>query len=422
LSPVRARQRGPSRPAWWESANNRPGPQPELDPEGPRTLFSGGRRTDHDGMRIGLIAPPWLPVPPRAYGGTEAVIDRLARGFVRAGHDVLLAGTGDSTCPVPLAAITPRAVGVAAPYSELDHVRRAYDAVDDCDIVHDHTLLGPEIAADRGDTRVVTTNHGRFAGVPLERYVRIADRIPIIAISHAQAAEAPSMRIASVIHHGLDVDRYPNGDGRSGYFVFLGRMARDKGVHRAAWVARAAGVRLVIAAKMSEPAEVRYFRDEVEPLLGGDIVYVGEVREREKLALLAGARALVNPIRWVEPFGLVMIEALACGTPVLAFAEGAAPEIVDHGVTGYLCRDEADMVARIDHIATIDRDACRGAVQSRFSTARMVSDHLTLFDALRAGTLAAPPCGLPFARSPGGTLAREPEAAPHESATVGASG
>jgi glycosyltransferase involved in cell wall biosynthesis len=372
-------------------------------------------------MRIGLIAPPWLPVPPMAYGGTEAVVDRLARGFVRAGHDVLLAATGDSTCPVPLAATTPRALGVGSPHSEYDHVCRAYDAVDDCDVVHDHTLLGPEMAADRGDTRVVTTSHGRFTGVPGERYARIADRVPIIAISHAQAGEAPGLRIASVIHHGLDVDRYPCGQGQGGYFLFLGRMARDKGVHRAARIAREAGVRLVIAAKMSEPAELRYFREEVEPLLGGDISYVGEVREREKLALLAGARALVNPIRWVEPFGLVMIEALACGTPVLAFAEGAASEIVEHGVTGYLCRDEVDLVARIDHVATIDRDACRGSARSRFSTARMVSDHLTLFDALRAGT-TAPPRGLPFSRSHGGTLARGPEPAPRESETVGASG
>ncbi len=370
-------------------------------------------------MKIGVIAPPWLPVPPTAYGGTEAVVDRLARGFVRAGHDVLLAATGDSTCPVPLAAASPRALGVGSSYSEYDHVCRAYDAVRDCDVVHDHTLLGPEIAADRRDPRVVTTNHGRFAGDPGERYARIDGRIPIIAISHAQAAEAPDLSVASVIHHGLDVDRYPRGDGQGGYFLFLGRMTREKGVHRAVRVAREAGVRLVIAAKMSEPPELRYFREEVEPLLGGDVVYVGEAREREKLALLAGARALVNPIRWVEPFGLVMIEALACGTPVLAFAEGAAPEIVDHGVTGYLCLDEADLVARIGQVAALDRDACRAAARSRFSTERMVRDHLTLFDALRAGASEAHPSGLAHPRRT--PLVPEPEPASHDAATVGAS-
>lgn len=330
-------------------------------------------------MRIGLIAPPWLPVPPVAYGGTEAVIDQLARGFVRAGHEVLLATTGDSTCPVPRTAVLARALGVGAPCSEDRHVEHAYDALQDCDVVHDHTLRGPELAASVGDARVVTTNHSEFRGDLLELYSRIADRVPIIAISHSQAAAAPDLPIARVIHHGLDVDRYPRGRGKGGYFLFLGRMAPEKGVHRAARVAREAGVRLLIAAKMSEPKEWRYFEKQVEPLLGEDVVYVGEVREREKLALLAEARALMNPIRWAEPFGLVMIEALACGTPVLAFAEGAAPEIVDHGVTGFLCTDERDLAARLDQVDGIDRDACREATRARFSTERMVRDHLELF-------------------------------------------
>ena len=192
-------------------------------------------------MRIGLIAPPWLPVPPQAYGGTEAVIDRLARGFVRAGHEVILAATGDSTCPVPTIAASPRSLGVGVACSEIHHVRRAYDGLRDCDVVHDHTLLGPQIAAATGDTRVVTTNHGEFAGVLLDLYSRIADRIPIIAISHAQAAAAPDLKIARVIHHGLDVDRYPAGLGDGGYFLFLGRMAPEKGAHRAARVARDGG-------------------------------------------------------------------------------------------------------------------------------------------------------------------------------------
>ncbi len=342
-------------------------------------------------MKIGLIAPPWLPVPPLAYGGTEAVIDRLARGFVRAGHEVVLAAAGDSTCPVPTVAASPHALGVGAARSEIHHVRRAYAGLRDCDVVHDHTLLGPQIAAATGDARVVTTNHGEFAGVLLDLYSRIADRIPIIAISHAQAAAAPDLKIAQVIHHGLDVDQYPRGRGDGGYFLFLGRMAPEKGVHRAARVAREAGVRLLIAAKMSEPAERRYFQEEVEPLLGQNVEYVGEVGARQKVALLAGARALVNPIRWAEPFGLVMIEALACGTPVLAFAEGAAPEIVDHGVTGFLCRDETDLKERLGQVGSIDRDACRAVARSRFSTDRMVRDHLELFTAVRAGRLPTTP-------------------------------
>jgi glycosyltransferase involved in cell wall biosynthesis len=340
-------------------------------------------------MRIGLIAPPWLPVPPVAYGGTEAVIDRLARGLVRAGHGVLLAATGDSTCPVRRVAPIPRALGVGSPSPEEEYVERAYDALHECDIVHDHTLRGPELAASRGDRRVVTTNHGEFDRALLAHYSRVADRVPIIAISHAQAAAACGIPIARVIHHGLDVDRYPRGRGQGGYFLFLGRMAAQKGAHRAARVAREHGARLLIAAKMTEPLEHRYFREQVEPLLGETVQYVGEVREREKLELLAGARALVNPIRWAEPFGLVMIEALACGTPVLAFPEGAAPEIVDDGVTGFLCLDESDLGGHLDQVDALDRDACRAAARTRFSTARMVDDHLELFAQVCRGRPAA---------------------------------
>jgi glycosyltransferase involved in cell wall biosynthesis len=329
-------------------------------------------------VKIGLIAPPWLPVPPLAYGGTEAVIDRLARGFVRAGHDVILATTGDSTCPVPRVASLSHSVGIGNG-SEEDHVVHAYEHLRDCDIVHDHTLFGPQLAACAGDRRVITTNHGEFAGEMLDLYARIADRVPIIAISHSQAVNAPQLPVARVIHHGIDLERYPLGTGTGGYYLFIGRMAREKGVHRAARVAREAGVRLLIAAKMTEPSEHEYFTEEVEPLLGDDVVCLGEVGEREKLALLTEARALINPIRWAEPFGLVMIEALACGTPVLTYAEGAAPEIVDHGVTGFLCMDERDIIDHLDLVGAIDRQACRAAVRARFSTERMVHDHLELF-------------------------------------------
>ena len=275
-------------------------------------------------MKIGLIAPPWLPVPPLAYGGTEAVIDRLARGFVRAGHEVVLAAAGDSTCPVPIIAATPRSLGVGVACSEIRHLRRAYEGLQDCDMMHDHTLLGPQIAAStcamRGSSRR-TTASSPASGSTSTHASRIGFRSS--RSRTAQADAAPDLKIARVIHHGLDIDRYPAGLGDGGYFLFLGRMAPEKGVHRAARVAREAGVRLLIAAKMSEPAEHRYFQEEVEPFLDQNVEYVGEVGKREKLALLAGARALVNPIRWAEPFGLVMIEALACGTPVLAFARKA---------------------------------------------------------------------------------------------------
>jgi glycosyltransferase involved in cell wall biosynthesis len=268
---------------------------------------------------------------------------------------------------------------------EAAHVREAYDALGDLDLVHDHSILGPAYAATwLPRLPVVTTNHGPFDAAMLAHFGSLPPQVPIVAISHAQRRSAPSVPIAAVIHHGVEVDRFPLGRGDGGYLLFLGRMSRDKGVHRAIAVARAAGRPLRIAAKMWEPAEHRYFAEEVEPLLGDDVVYLGEVGGAAKLQLLAGAEALVNPIRWPEPFGLVMIEALACGTPVLAFPEGAAAEIVEHGRTGFLCRDEADMAERVVDARRLDRAACRARVAERFSVERFVEGHLSLYRQLLA--------------------------------------
>jgi glycosyltransferase involved in cell wall biosynthesis len=343
-------------------------------------------------MHIGLVAPPWTPVPPTLYGGIELVVDELARGFQSEGHQVTLFTTGDSTCPVPrrwvLAEAEGTRIGMAVP--ELRHVIGAYDALSDCDVVHDHTLAGPLLAAARGLARplVVTTVHGPLNEDLIDLYQALGDRVPIICISEAQHHPTPHLPVARVIHHGIDASLFPVGSGKGDadgpYCLFLGRMAADKGAHRAITAARAAGMRLLMAAKMREPWEVRYFTEMVEPLLGPDAVYLGEVPHQQKLELLEGATALLFPIRWNEPFGLVMLEAMACGTPVLAFPEGAAPEVVEHGRTGFLCDDEAAMTEALGRVEEIDRAACRSAVEGYFSTKRMVADHLDLFDSLLA--------------------------------------
>jgi glycosyltransferase involved in cell wall biosynthesis len=342
-------------------------------------------------MRIMLVAPPWLPVPPGSYGGTEAVVDELARGYAAAGHDVLLCTTGDSTCPVERRFVYERSQGILAGAAvELRHLVHAYEVAGDFDLVHDHTLLGPLYAAGGTEVQVVTTNHGPFDDELRAVYGAIGQRVPIIAISHAQAGTAtPNIPIAAVIHHGIDAANFPFSARPGDYWLFLGRMNAMKGPHRAARVAREAGVRLVIAAKMREPEECRYFEEQVRPLLDDRVVYVGEVSGQEKLELFAGARGLLNPIRWPEPFGLVMIEALACGTPVLTFPSGAAPEIVRDGVTGFLCADEADMVRRLRDVDRLDRRACRVTVEESFSTERMVADHLALYETLMVREPAA---------------------------------
>jgi glycosyltransferase involved in cell wall biosynthesis len=340
-------------------------------------------------VHIGLVAPPWTPVPPPLYGGIELVCDELARGFQAAGHDVVLFATGDSTCPVERRWVLPEAEGtrIGAAVPELRHAIGARASLVDCDLIHDHTLAGPLLAAAfDGGPPVVTTIHGPLNDDLVPLYKAMGDAVSIVAISKAQHDAAPEIPIARVIHHGIDATNFPVGEGLGDadgpYYLFLGRMSADKGAHRAIEVVRAAGGRVLMAAKMREPQEIRYFTEVVEPLLGPDAVYLGEVPHEKKLELLGGARALLFPIRWNEPFGLVMLEAMACGTPVLAFSEGAAPEVVDDGRTGYLCDDEDDMVKALGRIDEIDRADCRAAVEGYFSTGRMVEDHLDLFEEL----------------------------------------
>jgi glycosyltransferase involved in cell wall biosynthesis len=337
-------------------------------------------------MRIGVIAPPWVPVPPPAYGGTEAVVDTLVRGLAARGHDVTLFTTGDATCDVPRAhALDTPAEPMGMILPEVFHVTRAYDALAGCDVIHDHTLLGPPLSAGRDTPPVVTTNHAPFGGHVDAIFRLTAGRVPLVAISHAHAALAPpDVPVARVIHHGIDVDRFPVGDGDGDYVLFLGRMAPEKGAADAIAAARTAGVRLVIAAKMREPAEHAYFDEHIRPHLGDDVVYAGEVGGSRKTQLLGNARALVNPITWPEPFGLVMVEALACGTPVLVYPNGSAPEIVEQGVTGLLCSDADELASAIGKAHALDRAACREAAATRFSADRMVQEHVALYEEVSA--------------------------------------
>jgi glycosyltransferase involved in cell wall biosynthesis len=224
------------------------------------------------------------------------------------------------------------------------------------------------------------TVHGEFTPDLRSHYSALAaDGVQLVAISDSHRRTAPEVDIATVIHHGIDVAEYPVGAGEGGYVAFLGRMSPDKGADRAIVAARAAGRPIRLAAKLREPEEHRYFDERVKPLLGPDAVYLGEIGGQAKLDLLANASALLNPIRWPEPFGLSMIESLACGTPVLTFAEGAAPEIVQDGTSGFLCRDVGHMAATIERVPEIDRAACRARARERFSLDRMLRRHRDLY-------------------------------------------
>lgn len=335
-------------------------------------------------MRIGLIAPPWVSVPPVRYGGTEQVVHDLACGLTALGHEVRLFTVGTSTCPVtrqwyfdtpsePLGSTVPEAA----------HVLAAYLALADVDVIHDHTILGPLVAGRLpGLPPVATTNHGPFTAETRAIYRESAKNAAVVAISHSQRSTAPEIPVAAVIHHGIDLHRYSYGEGEGDYLLFVGRMSPDKGLHRAIEVARKAGRRLVAISKMREPEEHAYYEQAVAPLLGADVELLDKTSLDELIAIMRTATAVLNPISWPEPFGLVMAEALACGTPVLAFPNGAAPEIVDDGKTGYLCPDEAGMVSALSRIGAIDRRRCREAAEQRFDRARMATDHERLYELL----------------------------------------
>ena len=346
-------------------------------------------------MRIGLVAGPWIPVPPATYGGTERVVDSLARGFTAGGHEVLLAAPSDSTCPVPrvpdMRPSVPEELNLTM--SELSHVARAYGGLGDVDIIHDHTMAGPLYLHKPERVPVVTTIHCRLDAEAAEIYRAIARNAAVVAISRDQASHAPEVPVTRVIHHGMDLSSVPVGSGSGGYLCFVGRACPDKGLLEAVRIAREARIPLKIAVKMREQDEIRYFRDVVEPILGPNEDFVGEVDDAAKYRLMGEAVAFLNPIQWSEPFGLVMIEALATGTPVLGTAIGSAPEIIDHARTGYLGPIDT-LPGLVPLAAGLDREVCRQAVEERFSEERMVNDYLRLFTGLLEGRT---PAGVPHA-------------------------
>ena len=342
-------------------------------------------------MRIAVLAPPYLPVPPVGYGGTEAVLDGLCRGLQAVGHDVLLVTTGDATCPVERTSCFEESTGVGmrGTIHELTHVVHGYEAADrwGAEVIHDHTLAGPLYAASAGRRDVVTTNHGPFTDPGLRAlYLSLSGHVPVVAISHHQASTAArGTDVAAVIHHGLPPELCRLGEGRGGFALFLGRMNASKGVDRAVRIAQRAGIPLLIAAKMHERDEMAYFERHVEPLLGRGARYIGEVGGEHKLQLLGEAAVLLNPIRWHEPFGMVMIESLAAGTPVVAPPVGSVPEIVQDGTTGFVRESEQELAEAVHLAANLDRRTCHEVVRTRFSVERMVDEHVQLYARVREG-------------------------------------
>lgn len=338
-------------------------------------------------MRVLQVAPPWFEVPPRGYGGIELMISALADGLVEAGHDVTLLASGgsDTTADLHEVYATPPSADLGDTVTELLHVL-AVDDLGDFDIVHDHTLLGAARGAARGVAGLVHTLHGPWSDRSRRLYRRLARNTTLVAISHHQTRTAPEVPVAAVIHHGIDIDRYAIGLERTDELVFVGRANPEKGPEQAIEIARRTGRPLAMAIKVNEPGEREYWRCVLEPRLHRIEAHVTfDATHDDKVAMMARGHAVVMPIQWAEPFGLVMVEAGACGTPVVVYGRGAAPELVRDGVTGFVVDPAAGVDAfcrAVDRVDEIDPAACHQHVAANFSRDRMVERHLALYESV----------------------------------------
>jgi glycosyltransferase involved in cell wall biosynthesis len=339
-------------------------------------------------MKIAQIAPLMESVPPRLYGGTERIVSYLTDELVRLGHDVTLFASGDSVSSAKLVSCAPMALRLDAnvrdpiPYYMLmlDRVRRY---ADEFDILHFHIDQFHFPIFHSQANRTVTTLHGRQDLADLKAlYVGFSD-MPLVSISKAQREPIAGANFAATVHHGLPLHLLePTYHPRGGYVAFLGRISPEKRPDRAIKLARALGIPIKIAAKVDK-ADQAYFRDVIEPLLDQPgVEFVGEINERAKSKFLGEARALLFPIEWPEPFGLSMIEAMACGTPVLAFRRGSVAEIVDHGVTGMIVDTMDEALRMLPHVLTLDRQAVRRRFEERFSATRMAKAYLQVYRSL----------------------------------------
>jgi glycosyltransferase involved in cell wall biosynthesis len=335
-------------------------------------------------MRIGIIAPPFISVPPKAYGGTELFIAHLTYGLHASGHRVTVYANGDSHVPGELKwrfrhSQWPIADACEAQLKGMDHAAWAVqDAARSVDILHINDAMAVPFTR-FVDKPVVMTQHHPHEPALSKLYVRYP-AIHYVSISEQQARAEPMPNI-EVVHHGIPVAEYEFRTRKEDYLLFLGRMAPCKGPHLAIQVARRAGLRLKLAGEV-QPFFRRYWEEDVLPGIDGDqIQYVGEADKATKNDLLSHARALLFPIQWNEPFGLVMIESMACGTPVLALPGGSVPEVVRDGVSGWICRDISEM-ARHAISLSIDAASCRAWVDTHFRCERMVDRYLSLYERL----------------------------------------
>jgi glycosyltransferase involved in cell wall biosynthesis len=328
-------------------------------------------------LRIAMVAPPYFDVPPPAYGGVESVVADLVDDLAARGHDITLIGVGQHLTGarrfIPLWP-EPQSDRLGDPFPEVVHAARVAEVLDhlDVDVVHDHTLAGPLLGRGTQVPTIITV-HGPVVGDEGEYYRALGRSVRMVAISEAQRAKAPELPWAATVHNSIRASTFPFRADKEPFVLFLGRMNTTKGPHLAIDAARAAGLPIVLAGKCSEPVEKAYFEREIKPRLGSDVEIFGVADATAKRDLLSRACALLFPICWEEPFGLVMIEAMACGTPVVALRRGSVPEVVVNGVTGIITDNPAQLPGAIDQARQLDPAACQAHVAARFNTGLMAA-------------------------------------------------
>lgn len=335
-------------------------------------------------MKIAQIAPIAERVPPKKYGGTERVVSALTEELVRRGHEVTLFASGDSITKAKIESVYPRGLREAhlkdiygINHWSLLNIGLAYELQDDFDIIHDHNAPISLPTANIASTPVVVTMHNAF-NADNRRLFQTLRGANIVTISQSQLYPIPNINHAGTVYNGLAMEHYPFSDENDGYLLFVGRISMEKGTHFAIEAAQQLDKRLIIAAKL-ENADRAYFKEYVEPRLSERIQWVGEVDEEERNVLMSKALCLLHPVTWREPFGLVLIEAMACGCPVVGFNRGAIPEVVKTGVTGYVVEDLEGMIDAVNAIESINRTACRTHALENFSDKKMTDGYEAVY-------------------------------------------
>lgn len=328
-------------------------------------------------LHIAMVAPPWFDVPPPAYGGVEAVVADLVDDLAARGHEITLIGAGKNLTNahrfIPLWD-DPPSERLGEPFPEVVHAARVAETLDhlDADVVHDHSLAGPLLARGTPVPTVITV-HGPVNGEVGDYYQALGNSVRMIAISEAQRANAPDLPWAATVHNAIRASTFPFRADKEEFVLFLGRLHPDKGAHLAIDAARAVGLPIVLAGKCSEPLEKAYLEREIKPRLGPDVELFGVADAQAKRDLLSRACAMLFPICWEEPFGLVMIESMACGTPVVALRRGSVPEVIVNGVTGIVADDPEQLPEGIELARLLDPEACQAHVAANFTTEVMAA-------------------------------------------------